>query len=369
MSIEKMTKELPQPLMSGLAYAYGLPSCSGIYKQKPEDFLVEEQIAFELSGEGEHLWCWVEKTGENTDWVLQQLAKWAGVSPARIGVAGQKDRHAVTRQWFSIQLPGQSDPDPKTLGLDSVRILKMQRHQRKLQTGGLSGNRFELVVRDIHGECETLEQRLLAIQQGGVPNYFGEQRFGYQGRNLNKATEFLSGKLQRVKRNQKSLYISSARSWLFNLVLSQRVQRGDWNHFVSGDVLQLEGSSRWFSEDGSSDLSQRVEEGDLHPTGPMFGRGELPSQASVRDLEEQVMQPYEVWRQGLERLGLKQDRRALRVLPKNISWVLKTDTLSLQFELPAGSYATMVMREIMKVEDAQIQHKERGLRPPETPTS
>lgn len=361
--------EFPQPLMDSLAYAYGVPSCSGVYKLHPEDFVVEEQIAFELSGEGEHLWCWVEKCGENTDWVLQQLAKWAGVSPARIGVAGQKDRHAVTRQWFSIQLPGLADPDPEALGIETVRILKMVRHQRKLQTGGLSGNRFELVIRQLEANPEELQTRLQQIQQFGVPNYFGEQRFGFRGNNLVKATDFLQGKMQRVKRNQKSLYISAARSWLFNLVLSERIRLGNWNLFVYGDVMQLEGSTRWFAEDGSDELAQRVESGDLHPTGPLVGKGELPSRQAVQALEEQIIQPYEVWIQGLEQLGLKQDRRALRVLPKEFVWQWLNDdnsenntaALKVKFSLPAGSYATMVLREICQIQDAQIALKERNL--------
>ncbi|MDG6774460.1 tRNA pseudouridine(13) synthase TruD [Thiomicrorhabdus sp. ZW0627] len=357
--------DFPQPLMDSLAYAYGKPFCSAVYKVSPEDFVVEEQIAYELSGEGEHLWCWVEKRGENTDWVLQQLAKWAGVSPARIGVAGQKDRHAVTRQWFSIQLPGQADPNPEDLGLENVKILKMVRHQRKLQTGGLSGNRFELVLRQLQAQPDELQTRLLQIQQFGVPNYFGEQRFGFKGNNLCKATDFLQGKMKRVKRNQKSLYISAARSWLFNLVLSERVSQENWNRFKVGDVLQLEGSSRWFVEDGSEDLAERVESGDLHPTGPLVGRGELPSQESVRTLEESIVQPYDIWLQGLEQLGLKQDRRSLRVLPKDFEWQwLKGGSgeeavaaLKVSFSLPAGSYATMVLREICQIQDAQIAKK------------
>jgi tRNA pseudouridine13 synthase len=340
--------------LDSLAYAYGEPTCCGVYKVTADDFEVEEQIAYELSGEGEHLWCWVEKRGENTDWVTQQLARWAGVSPARIGVAGQKDRHAVTRQWFSIQLPGQADPDPQALGLENVHILKMVRHQRKLQTGGLSGNRFRLVIRQLQGDCSALQPRLEAIAQQGVPNYFGEQRFGLNGRNLPKADALLSGRLTRVKRNQKSLYISAARSWLFNRVLSERVRQGSWNRFVDGDVLQLQGSQRWFVEDGSEALVDRVAEGDLHPTGPLVGRGDLPSREKVNALETAQLVPYAAWLDGLERLGLKQDRRALRVLPQGVAWRWleggEEAALELAFTLPAGSYATMVVREICKAE-------------------
>lgn len=357
-----MPLEFPNPLMGSLAYSNGETTCQGVYKKIAQDFVVEEQIAYTLSGEGEHLWCWVEKTGENTEWVLHQLAKWAGVSTSRIGVAGQKDRHAVTRQWFSIQLPGLQDPNPDDLGLDAVKILKMVRHQRKLQTGGLKGNRFELVIRDITGNCTDIEQRLEAIKTQGVPNYFGEQRFGNYGSNLPKATELFKGALTRVKRNQKSMYISAARSWIFNLILSERIKKGSWNRFVDGDVVQLEGSSKWFAEDGSANLSERVQEADLHPTGAMIGRGELPSKLGVLALENRVLEPFSEWVLGLEELGLKQDRRALRVMPEAVTWQWLQDevggntdekSLKVSFSLPAGSYATMVLRELMDVEDAQ----------------
>ena len=360
-----MSLEFPNPLMNSLAYANGESLCTGVYKMQPQDFLVEEQIAFSLSGEGEHLWCWVEKIGENTDWVSQQLAKWAGVPTSRVGVAGQKDRHAVTRQWFSIQLPGMDDPNPEALGLDHVKILKMVRHQRKLQTGGLKGNRFELVIRDIKGECADLESRLEAIKTDGVPNYFGEQRFGNQGRNLPKATEFFNGALTRVKRNQKSMYISAARSWMFNLILSERIKAGTWNEFVAGDVMQLQGSSKWFEDDGSDTLAERVQQADLHPTGAMVGRGELPAKLSVLALEQTILEPFSEWVEGLEKLGLKQDRRALRVMPEEVAWQwLESDDeqkrLKICFSLPSGSYATMVMRELLHVEDAQRLQKERN---------
>ena len=356
-----MSLEFPKPLMNSLAHANGPLSCRGVYKQTADDFLVEEQIAFGLSGEGEHLWCWVEKTGENTDWVMHQLAKWANVATSRIGVAGQKDRHAVTRQWFSIQLPGKQDPNPDDLALETVKILKMVRHQRKLQTGGLKGNRFELIIRDIEGDCNSLEQRLETIKTQGIPNYFGAQRFGRHGNNLPKATDFFSGALTRVKRHQKSMYISAARSWMFNLILSERIKQGTWNQFIAGDVMQLEGSLKWFAEDDSEALSKRVKQGDLHPTGALIGRGELPSKLQVLALEKQVLTPFSDWVSGLEALGLKQDRRALRVLPQDLVWQWLPDNdamthkqkiLKVCFYLPAGSYATMVLRAFMDVSEA-----------------
>ena len=175
------------------AYAHSLPQLTGQLKTFAEDFKVEEINQTELSGEGEHLWCWVEKRGQNTDWVAGMLAKWAGTAKHNVGFAGQKDRQAVTKQWFSIQLPGKADPNPADLDIEGVHILKMQRHNKKIQRGELLGNRFELLLRNIKSTDQSLsieeikkelDSRLQTIQAHGVPNYFGEQRFGRDGNNL-----------------------------------------------------------------------------------------------------------------------------------------------------------------------------------------
>ncbi len=374
--------------LSSLNYAYGQPDCQAIYKVIPQDFIVEEQIAYELSGEGEHLWCWVEKTGENTDWVLQQLAKWAGVSPSKVGVAGQKDRHAVTRQWFSIQLPGLVNPNIQGFKAQNISILKTIRHHRKLQTGGLSGNRFTVVVRNIQpvkGEdtdvIQSLQARLNLIKEQGVPNYYGEQRFGIHGRNVKQGEKLVAGELPKVKRNQKSLFLSAIRSWMFNVLLSERIQQNNWNQLLPGDVLQLQGSNKWFIDDDSVGLAERVAVLDVHPTGALFGKGELPTEKEALALEQSVANRFHDWISGLDGYGVNQDRRALRLLPLDLEWqwiaisqhtqalneafdklALKSDwanapVLQLSFSLRAGSYATMAMRELLQGQDYQTMLK------------
>ncbi len=385
-----MPKSLIEPAdLSALNYAFGEPDCQGVYKVIPQDFIVEELIAYELSGEGEHLWCWVEKIGENTDWVLQQLAKWAGVSPSKIGVAGQKDRHAVTRQWFSIQIPGLVNPNVADFKVENVVIMKTIRHQRKLQTGGLSGNRFTVVIRNIQPTAgndldvvQALQNRLTLIKEQGVPNYFGEQRFGIHGRNVKQGEKLLAGELPKVKRNQKSLFLSSIRSWMFNVLLSERIQQQNWNQLLPGDVLQLEGSNKWFVEDGSDGLSERVTALDIHPTGALFGKGGLPTQKSALESEQAIAESFKTWIAGLDEYGVNQDRRALRLLPLELEWQwvasstecadalgvafakLSTElewasqpALKLSFSLRSGSYATMVMRELLQGQDYQVMLK------------
>lgn len=342
---------LSQPFsMQVFAFVDGCPSTRAVLKAEPQDFRVTEEIAYPLSGEGEHFWLWVEKTGQNTDWVAKQLAKWAGVEARAVGTAGKKDRQAVTCQWMSVHLPGKEAPPLESLSVPGVRVLKAVRHHRKLQTGGLSGNRFELVLRDVSGSSAEVEARLARIAREGVPNYFGEQRFGRDGQNLANATRwFETGR--KVKRTQKSMYLSAVRSWLFNEILSHRVANGTWNQALSGDVFQLQGSQKWFVDDGDARLAQRVAEGDVHPTGALSGRGDLPSQAQVADTEKAVLAAHPVWQQGLEQWGLRQDRRALRVLPQEVRWQwLEQDVLQLGFSLPAGSYATMVVRELVALE-------------------
>lgn len=369
----------PKADFSLLAYVLEKPVLQGFLKTQPEDFRVEEQIDYALSGEGEHLWCWVEKRCENTDWVAGVLAKWAGTSKRNVGFAGQKDRQAVTKQWFSIQLPGKEDPNPDTLDVDGVKILSMKRHNRKLQRGGLSGNRFEIVIRDVsmatgcrqdmsHDDILLeLNSRLESIKEQGVPNYFGEQRFGKGGNNLREGEKLLTvdnrtAQLNKKRgnrhksgnRNQQSLYISALRSWMFNDLLSQRIQNHTWNQVIDGDVVQLTGSDKWFIADENEDLSglqQRALEGDLHPTGGLFGDGALPTLKQALELEEAAVKKYQAWCDALAKNRVKQARRSFRLMPNYLTWSIEDQqgiNLTLAFTLPSGSFATMVLREVLQ---------------------
>ncbi len=334
---------------SKLAYAYGKPEFSARLKVQPEDFLVAEKLAYELSGEGEHLWLWVEKTSENTVDLVQQLSRWAKVSDRNIGYAGKKDRQAVTRQWISIHLPGKPNPSLQDFDSKTARILKIQRHHRKLQRGGLAGNRFELVLRDLKGNYEGLISRCELVQQQGVPNYFGEQRFGKNMGNLQQAIALFAGHQRRVKHHQKSLYLSSARSWIFNQILSQRVASQTWSSRISGDVFMLEGSTKCFVYDADKALEKRLLVADIHPTGLLTGRGDFLTTQDMLKLEQEVIQSFADWQLGLEKSGMKQERRALRVMPKEMAFRIEDESLYLSFELPAGSYATMVVRELLVI--------------------
>ena len=325
----------------------------------PEDFFVEELDAFAADGAGEHLLLTIEKRGMNTAFVAQRIAAWAGVPESAVGYAGMKDRHAVTRQRFSVQLPGREAPDIATLASDlpgsspgqGLHVLAADRHARKLQRGALRGNRFVLVLRDVVGDVEAIERRLSELAAHGFPNYFGEQRFGHGGGNLEAAQRMFAG--QRVKREKRSLLLSAARSGLFNVVLAARVADGSWNRGLPGELWMLEGSRSLFGpEPDPAALAERVAAHDVHPSGPLWGRGELRTVDDCRALEEAALAPYASIRAGLEAAGLKQERRALRTIAAGLQWEwLQSNVLRLAFELPPGSYATSLLRSLGDVED------------------
>lgn len=318
----------------------------GVIRQQPEDFIVDEQMPVELSGEGEHLWLHLRKTGCNTEFVAKALARMAGLSNRDVGYAGQKDRHAVTTQWFSLHLPGQVLEDVEQRLPQGVQLLSCGRHSRKLKTGALSGNRFQITLRECQGDKTALAACIDTITQDGVPNYFGEQRFGRDGANIDKAKALFGGQIKVRDRHLRGLYLSAARSWLFNHVLSLRVADGSWNRILPGEVLALDGSRSFFvPEQIDETLFARLAAGDVHPSGPLWGKGESSARAQVAELEERVVASEPELAEGLVRAGLRQERRALRLRVPDLTheW-LEEDVLRVRFSLPPGTYATTVLR-------------------------
>jgi tRNA pseudouridine13 synthase len=343
-----LTVSLDNPVQD-LAHAWGEPVATGCLRGTPEDFQVSEISLLEPQGEGEHVWLLVRKRLENTADVASLLARCAGVPLRDVSYAGLKDRQAVTEQWFSVHLPGSAAPDWSTLDSPGVSILRSVRHGRKLRRGALRGNRFRISVRDLVADPALLRQRLETIAAEGVPNYFGEQRFGRDGSNLRVAERLFRNPRMRLSRHQRGLVLSAARSQLFNAVLSRRVSEGSWNRLLPGDVLQLQGSHSYFVAAAiDAELQQRLADHDIHPTGPLYGRGKPPVQGEPLALETAVLAGYPDWLAGLEAAGLKQERRALRLTLDNLEWRQPAaDVLCLEFSLPAGAYATSVLRELL----------------------
>ncbi len=344
-----------------LPHALGEPVMTARMRATPEDFVVEELSGFEASGSGEHLLLTVEKRGMNTAFAAKRIAQWAGIAELGVSYAGLKDRHAVTRQRFSVHLPKKMAPDLAALDSADFRVLAHAWHARKLPRGALAGNRFELKLRSVQGDRESVEKRLRSIANRGVPNYFGEQRFGRDGDNVANALAMFSGR--RVRREHRTIFLSAARSELFNRVLAARVADGSWDQGVDGEVWVLEGSRSVFGPEAWTEaLAARLAEFDIHPSGPLWGLGGLRTTGTALAIETAALGDAQSLslRAGLEAAGLKQERRALRLRPGVMDWEWRDDepesgagqVLYLRFSLPAGCYATTVLAELGEITDA-----------------
>ncbi len=331
--------------------AYGTALTTAVIKAKPEDFVVHETLSFELSGEGEHLYLEIEKRDTNTMWVVEQLAKHFAIKPRDIGYAGLKDRHAVTRQWFSLPTKACSQDKLANFELANTQILQSVLHRAKLRKGAIKHNQFALQLTQIETDQATLTQRLSLIATQGVPNYFDEQRFGRGRHNLTAAQDYFAGQFK-PKPAKRRLYISAARSWLFNQVLAKRVEQDCWQQGLAGDVFILEGSKRFFVEPTLDEQIQlRLAQGDIHPSAPLWGKGELDSLNEAKQFELTQLAPWHEWCEKLAGQDLKQQRRATRVIPGNLEhqYDAARHQLAICFTLPSGAYATNLLREVVDI--------------------
>ncbi len=319
------------------ARAHGAPLFDALIRREAADFDVTEDLGFEFSGDGEHDYLFIEKTGQNTEWISRQLARHAAVPARDVGYSGLKDRHAVTRQWFSV--PRWNVPDWGALELEGVCLLRQERHHRKLRRGSHKANLFRLVL---HGEApasELLEDRLQRIDAAGVPNYFGEQRFGRNGANVTLADAWSEGR--RLPRHKRSLAISTARSYLFNQFLDERVRDESWNRLLPGDVANLDGTGSVFIvDDLDEELQRRCGEMDVHPAGPLWGEGTTLTPTAPG---------HENWLKALTDARVKAASRSLRLRVGTLKWSIATDRVELSFRLGRGAYATSVLREIAAI--------------------
>ncbi len=311
-------------------HAYPPSGASATLKGLNEDFIVTELPLQLPSGGGEHIWLDIEKNGANTAFVAQQLAEAAGVQEWDVGYAGLKDRYAITRQWFSIYLPKGETPDLTLLQHPEFKVLSQSRHVKKLRPGDLQGNRFRIVLRDVTGDpdvMQAIEANLKAAASQGVPNYFGAQRFGFEGGNVEQGRAMLAREIRVRNPKKKGIYLSAVRSFVFNEVLALRIQQGLWGKTLPGDVMDEAG----------------------RPTGPLWGRGRVITTDQAQAVENGVAERHATLCDGMEHAGLDQDRRALVASPVDLSWAWpQADQLVLTFSLPAGTYATSVLNEILR---------------------
>jgi len=330
-------------------WAHGEPLGEAEIKVTPEDFVVVEQLGFEADGGTGHVLLKICKRGRDTLAVARELARFGGVFARDVGFAGLKDRKAVATQWFTV--PARRPlADWQGVEGEGYRVLAALSHSRKLRRGALKGNAFQLTLRGIEAPAMAIATRLGVLAAEGVPNYFGMQRFGRDGANLAAVERWCAaGELPHGREGRAFVY-SAARSLVFNAVLARRVAGGSWNRILPGEFVNLDGRNSWFATAAvDAGLEERVGRHDIHPTGPLVGRGATPS-GEAGAVEAEVTSQYAALRERLASAGLEAGRRALRLVPAGLRHTLAGGDLTLEFSLPAGSYATVVLRELVRSE-------------------
>jgi tRNA pseudouridine13 synthase len=309
--------------------AHGAPLFGATIRATPEEFDVTEELGYDFDGNGEHDFLYVEKVGANTEWLSRQLASFAGVPARDVGYSGLKDRHAVTRQWFSV--PRWNSPDWSLLEIEGASILEQARHSKKLRRGAHKSNCFKIVLRGEIPDSSLLEERIRTIATMGVPNYYGEQRFGREGGNIRLADDWAAGK--RLPRHKRSIAISSARSFLFNERLNEKVLDGSWNRISLGDLANLDGTGSVFTvDDVDSQIERRCTEMDIHPAGELACDGSRCG--------------HEAWQNAFDKARVKPASRSLRLRVIDLQVETGDKYAKLCFKLGRGAFATSVLREI-----------------------
>ncbi|MDD9155011.1 tRNA pseudouridine(13) synthase TruD [Aliivibrio sp. S4TY2] len=336
-------------IMSTFSWLYGKPVATGKLKQLPEHFIVKEVLGFTFTGKGEHLMVKIRKTGENTKYVANELAKFCGVKSKDISWAGLKDRHAITEQWLSVHLP---KSDHLKFALfeathPGVEILEMTRHNKKLRPGDLLGNSFQLIATEVT-DMEDVLARLEKVKLTGVPNYFGAQRFGHEGNNVTEARRWGRENVRTRDNTKRSFYLSAARSWIFNHIVSQRITEGYFTQPVDGDIL-LDQNGRTVNENVTSEENiQKVQNGDWSISAALAGDNQLPTSETALTLEQPQLDAEPDLMALIRGNRMRHERRAIELHPENLSWSAEGDTLTLNFSLTSGSFATVIMRELLQ---------------------
>lgn len=352
--------------------AYGPTLGRGTLRAQPEDFVVEEDLGFAASGTGQHVLLKVRKRNANTQWVARELAKLCGCHPRDVGYAGLKDRRAVAVQWLTVPKSGLSLEAWLEVRHPEFDVLEANAHSRKLPRGALAGNRFTIQIRDLGASVDeqALASRMAEISHHGVPNYFGPQRFGHNGSNL----AHIPDGLKALRAPERGFVLSAARSVIFNAVLAERVRDGSWNRLEAGDIANLDGRGSIFPVDGTGaatiaqaaaidpTLTARAVQLDLHPTGPLWGRGTPATQHRIASLESRVAADFQQACELTAAAGMDQERRALRLAVRDLTYTREPDTNSLviSFRLTRGSFATTVLRELIDSDASVDEDRDEG---------
>ncbi|MCG9749725.1 tRNA pseudouridine(13) synthase TruD [Vibrio brasiliensis] len=341
-------------ILSSLAYLNGKPASQGKLKAKPEHFQVNEDLGFEFTGSGEHLMVRIRKTGENTSFVANEIAKACGVKSKDVSWAGLKDRHAVTEQWLSIHLPKGEEPDFSTFlaQYPSIEILATARHNKKLRPGDLVGNQFVVTISEVTNVADVV-QRLEAVSKTGVPNYFGSQRFGNQGNNLDEARRWGRENVRTRNQNKRSLFLSAARSWIFNSIVSDRIEKGLFSTAVDGDLIQGDSGLQLVELDSLESTNNLLAQGEAQLTAALAGDNDLPTKSQALQLEQPHLDAEPDLMALIRGNRMRHDRRQIALMPQDLAWQVDGDNVTLTFSLDAGCFATAIIREL--VEEIEVE--------------
>lgn len=341
---------VPSDAWAGIALepprAFGPVLGKGLLRAQPDDFIVEEDLGFSPAGTGQHVLLKIRKRDANTQWVARELARICHCRPMDVGFAGLKDRRAVAVQWFTVPKTAQSLEVWTTVRTGEFEVLEAHSHTRKLPRGALAGNGFLIRVRGLNVADPQLAERIELIARRGVPNYFGPQRFGRQGSNLAQ----ICGGLKGLRTPARGFVLSAARSLIFNAILAERVRDASWDRLEAGDVANLDGRGSVFALDAlDATLVDRSLRLDIHPTGPMWGRGIPASHGRVLELESRVGAQLPEPAALVEAAGMEQERRSLRLTVRDLEWSREPEAVVLRFRLTRGSFATTVLRELFDI--------------------
>ncbi len=310
---------------------------------EPEDFRVDEVPLYAPTGEGEHTSVRVEKRLRTTEDVARALARAAGVRPRDVGYAGRKDRVAVTTQWFSV--PGLDPTRARDLTLAGARVLEAARHGHKLRTGHLSGNRFRIAVDG--GDAAVARARIEALVRDGLPNRFGGQRFGRDGRNPERARRVLAGEAAGGDRRSARFLISALQAQVFNAVLAER--EPPLSRLEAGDVAVKHDSGGLFVVDDPAVEQPRADTFEISPTGPIFGTRRRSPDGMLTERERAILSRFGIDPANLRAprgIPLRGARRPLRVRPDEVQVLATPRGVEVRFTLPPGSYATVLLEEV-----------------------
>ncbi len=339
-----------------LPTAYNSVCGSAKFRVNPEDFIVDEELSFTPDGEGENVFLRIEKKGLNTEQVAKSIARFATVKLMDVGYAGLKDKNAITRQWFSVRIPGKVEHNWEELNSDNMMVIEITRNRKKLRRGVIKLNSFEITVRDYSGNLDQLDSVCKKIKAGGVPNYFGDQRFGHDAGNIDKAYQISTGEYKPKGKGERGIILSAARSYIFNQILSKRVDADSWNKLIDGDIAIFDDSNSFFAvENIDQGLQHKVQEMDVHPAAALFGSGELKTMGLAQQVEEQVISDNNELALLCKNNNMRMDRRAMRLKVHDFECEQLSDNeIRFTFKLKTGAYATSVLREVLELTTDKI---------------